>query len=127
MRARRVSVRPRRAAYAPRYPLNNPGKSDMKLFLAFAAAALVGGPVLASPELAQQKNCMACHTVDKKLIGPAFKDVAKKFAGRKDAVAYLAERVQKGSVGEWGQVPMPPNQVTAEEAKTLVNWILTLK
>lgn len=100
----------------------------MKSFLFLAAAALIAGPAMANADLAQKKNCMACHTVDKKLIGPAFKDVAKKHAGEKDAVAKLSEKVRKGGSGVWGNIPMPPNpQVNEEEAKALVNWILTLK
>ena len=91
-------------------------------------AAVVAGPALANADLAQKKNCMACHALDKKLVGPAYKDVAAKYAGQKDIVAKLAEKVQKGGTGVWGQVPMPANpQVTAEEAKTLVAWVLTIK
>lgn len=77
--------------------------------------------------MAKAKNCMACHAIDKKLVGPAYKDVAAKYAGQ-DVVAHLAEKVQKGGSGVWGPVPMPPNpQVSAEEAKTLVEWVLSLK
>jgi len=91
-------------------------------------AAVVAGPALANADLAQKKNCMACHALDKKLVGPAYKDVAAKYAGQKDIVAKLADKVQKGGTGVWGQVPMPANpQVTAEEAKTLVAWVLTIK
>jgi len=91
-------------------------------------AAVVAGPALANADLAQKKNCMACHALDKKLVGPAYKEVAAKYAGQKDAVAKLADKVQKGGTGVWGQVPMPANpQVTAEEAKTLVAWVLTIK
>lgn len=91
-------------------------------------ATVVAGPALANADLAQKKNCMACHALDKKLVGPAYKEVAAKYAGQKDAVAKLADKVQKGGTGVWGQVPMPANpQVTAEEAKTLVAWVLTVK
>ncbi len=92
-----------------------------------ALAALAAGPVLAQEALAQKKGCLACHTVDKKLVGPAYKDVAKKFAGQKDAIPMLAEKIQKGSVGVWGQVPMPANNVTPEEAKQLATWVMSLK
>jgi cytochrome c len=99
-----------------------------------ASAALAAGlasPALASMELAQKKSCMACHATDKKLVGPAYKDVAAKYAGQKDAVAQLAERIQKGSVpgkGNWGAIPMPANpQVSADEAKQLATWVLTVK
>lgn len=82
----------------------------------------------ASPELAQKKACLACHAVDRKLVGPAYKDVAAKYAGQKDAADKLAEKIMKGSSGVWGAVPMPANpSVTAAEAKQLATWILTLK
>ena len=90
--------------------------------------ALAAGPAFANAELAQKKNCMACHAVDKKLVGPAYKDVAAKYAGQKDAVDKLAVKVVKGGSGVWGAVPMPANaQVTEAEAKQLVQWILTQK
>jgi len=100
----------------------------MKPVFALIAAALVAGPAFASQELAQKKNCMACHAVDKKLVGPAYKDVAAKYKGDKGAEAKLAEKVMKGVVGTWGQVPMPANpQVSKEEAATLVKWVLSQK
>ncbi len=102
----------------------------MKLIAALvtglAAAAVT--PAFASADLAQKKNCMACHAVDKKLVGPSYKDVAAKYAGQKDAVDKLAQKVIKGGAGVWGQVPMPANaQVNDAEAKQLVTWIMTLK
>ena len=82
----------------------------------------------ASPELAQQKTCMACHAVDRKLVGPAYKDVAAKYAGQRDAAAHLADKIVKGGVGVWGPVPMPANpKVSATEARQLANWILSIK
>jgi cytochrome c len=85
-------------------------------------------PAFAQAELAQKKNCLACHSVDKKVLGPAYKDVAAKYAGQADAVDKLAAKVVKGGVGVWGNVPMPANpQVSDAEAKQLVQWILTLK
>jgi len=103
----------------------------MKLFPALAlvaAAATVSAPALADEALAKAKNCMACHATDKKLVGPAYKDVAAKYAGQKDAADKLAQKVIKGGVGVWGQIPMPANaQVNDAEAKKLVAWILTLK
>ena len=91
-------------------------------------AAAHAGPAFAQADLAQKKNCMACHAVDKKLVGPAYKDVAAKYAGQKDAVDKLAVKVVKGGAGVWGAVPMPANpQVTDAEAKQLVQWILTQK
>ncbi len=90
--------------------------------------ALVAGPVLANADLAQKKNCMACHAVDKKLVGPSYKDVAAKYAGQKDAVDKLTQKVMKGGAGVWGPVPMPANtQVSPAEAKQLVDWILSTK
>jgi cytochrome c len=97
--------------------------------LALAAAAItVATPALADMQLATAKNCMACHAVDKKLVGPSYKEVAAKYAGQKDATAKLADKVIKGSAGVWGPVPMPANaQVTPDEAKKLVAWVLTQK
>jgi cytochrome c len=100
----------------------------VKPLFALALAAFVTGPALASPELAQKKNCLACHASDKKVVGPAYKDVAAKYAGQKDAADKLAEKIMKGSSGVWGQVPMPANpQVNAAEAKQLATWVLTHK
>ncbi len=91
-------------------------------------AALVATPVFASQDLAMKKNCMACHSVEKKVVGPAYKDVAAKYAGQADAAKILAEKIQKGGVGVWGQVPMPANpQVSAAEAAKLSAWVLSLK
>lgn len=99
-----------------------------KLALIATLAAVVSAPAFASAELAQAKSCLACHATDKKLIGPAYKDVAAKYAGQKDAAAKLADKIQKGGVGVWGQMPMPANpQVNAEEAKQLAAWVLTIK
>lgn len=100
----------------------------MKRLLALIATAVVVGPVFANAELAQKKNCMTCHAVDKKLVGPSYKDVAAKYAGQKDAEAKLAQKVIKGGTGAWGQIPMPANpQVNDAEAKQLVQWILKQK
>ena len=89
---------------------------------------LAAVPAYASLELAQKNACTACHAVDKKLVGPAYKDVAAKYRGQKDAQAKLEEKVKKGGVGVWGQVPMPPNtQVSDADVKALVTWILGLK
>jgi cytochrome c len=102
----------------------------MKSVFALIAAAFVAGPALAADpglELAQKKNCMACHAVDKKLVGPAYKEVAAKYKADKAAAATLATKVIKGGVGAWGQVPMPANNVTEAEAKTLVTWVLAQK
>ena len=93
-----------------------------------AAGIAVSTPALADLQLATAKNCMACHAVDKKLVGPSYKDVAAKYAGQKDASDKLAVKVMKGGSGVWGPVPMPANaQVNADEAKKLVDWILSQK
>lgn len=97
------------------------------------AASLMAfqAPAFADQALATAKNCMACHAVDKKMVGPAYKDVAAKYAGNKDAAAMLAEKIQKGSTpgkGNWGAIPMPANpQVNAAEAAKLAAWVLTVK
>lgn len=89
---------------------------------------LATGGALANPDLAQKKNCLSCHAVDVKRVGPAYKDVAAKYADNKDAVAMLSAKVLKGGSGSWGVVPMPANpQVSEAEAKILVQWILSLK
>ena len=99
-----------------------------KLALATIVAAVITPAAFANPALAEKKNCLACHQVDKKLVGPSYKEVAAKYAGQKDAVAKLAEKIQKGGTGVWGQIPMPANpQVNAEEAKALATWVLSLK
>ncbi|MCL2590538.1 MAG: c-type cytochrome [Betaproteobacteria bacterium] len=92
--------------------------------LLFSASAFAAG----EEDLAKAKGCMTCHKVDAKLIGPAYKEVAAKYAGQKDAVAHLADKVIKGGSGVWGAVPMTPHpQLSADDAKKLVAWILTLK
>lgn len=99
----------------------------MKLFAVtlFAATALVATNAMANADLAKKSNCLACHTTDKKLVGPAYKDVAAKYAGQKDAEAKLIDKVKKGGKGVWGQVPMPPNaNVKDADIQTLVKWIL---
>lgn len=94
-----------------------------------AAALFLAGPALAATEgetLMKTKGCVACHAVDKKLVGPAYKDVAKKYT--EADVPKLVEKAKKGGVGVWGQVPMPPNaQVADEDIEKIVRWILTLK
>jgi cytochrome c len=93
-----------------------------------AAALLWSATVNASPELAQAKICMGCHGVAEKKVGPAFKDVASRYAGQKDAAARLAEKIVRGGSGTWGVVPMPANpKVTADEARQLATWVLTLE
>ena len=97
--------------------------------IAFVTAGFaVATPALADLQLATAKNCMACHAVDKKLVGPSYKDVAAKYAGPKDAADKLATKIIKGGSGVWGPVPMPANtQVNEAEAKKLAAWVLTQK
>jgi cytochrome c len=98
------------------------------LILGSLIASFASMPALANADLAQKKNCMACHATDKKLIGPAYKDVAAKYAGQKDAADKLAQKIVKGGSGVWGAVPMPANpQVSEAEAKQLAAWVLTAK
>lgn len=98
-----------------------------KLIAVAALAAVFAAPAFANQELAQKKNCMTCHATDKKIVGPAYKDVAAKYAKDKDAVKKLSEKIIKGGSGVWGPVPMPANAVTPAEAETLAKWVLTVK
>jgi len=99
-----------------------------RIFVAIAALVTVfavSTPALADMALATTKNCMACHAVDKKLVGPSYKDIATKYAGQADAVDKLAGKIIKGGSGAWGPVPMPANaQINDADAKKLVAWIL---
>ena len=99
-----------------------------RIFVALATLATafaVSTPALADMALATSKNCMACHAVDKKLVGPSYKDIATKYAGQADAVDKLAGKVLKGGSGAWGPVPMPANaQINDADAKKLVTWIM---
>jgi len=99
------------------------------VYMAMMAAAgiALSGQVLADEALAKAKGCLACHTVDKKVVGPAYKDVAAKYKGDKTAAAKLAAKVKAGGKGVWGEIPMPPNNVTDDEAKKLVAWVLSQK
>jgi cytochrome c len=81
----------------------------------------------AASQLATKYNCQACHAVDKKLVGPAYKDIATKYAGDTAALVKLEQKVKKGGSGVWGAIPMPPNNVTDADLKALIEWILELK
>ncbi|MFM8442300.1 MAG: c-type cytochrome [Methylococcus sp.] len=101
----------------------------MKMFLKTVLAAglaLIAMNSQADEALAKSKGCLGCHGIDKKIVGPSYKDVAAKYAGQNVTDA-LAEKVIKGGGGVWGQMPMPPNAVSPDEAKKLVTWILGLK
>jgi cytochrome c len=98
------------------------------LALTTLAASALCMPAWADLALATSKNCMACHATDKKLVGPAFRDVATKYAGDKTAVDKLATKIQKGGAGVWGPVPMPANtQVNDADAKKLATWVLSIQ
>jgi cytochrome c len=98
------------------------------LMMLMAVSALVSTSAFAQADLAKAKNCMACHAVGTKLVGPAYKDVAAKYAGQKGAEDKLVQKVMKGGSGVWGPVPMPANpQVSEAEARTLVKWVLSQK
>ncbi|PUE48873.1 cytochrome C' [Limnohabitans sp. 2KL-1] len=99
-----------------------------KILLALTLTALALSPAMADQALATSKNCMACHSVDKKLVGPGFKDVAAKYKGDKTAADKLASKIIKGGSGVWGAVPMPANpQVSEADAKKLAAWVLSVK
>ena len=93
--------------------------------LLISAGLLAAAPVQANQELAKKSNCLACHSVDKKMVGPSFIDISKKYAGDKTAVKTLSAKVKAGTKGVWGQIPMPPNpNVKDADIETLVKWIL---
>ncbi len=105
------------------------------MYKSFAATAAVIGcsmltvaaPAFASAELAKQKNCLACHASDKKLVGPAYREVAAKYKADKNAQGLLAKKIREGGVGAWGQIPMPANpQVNEQEAQALAKWVLSM-
>ncbi|RJF97980.1 c-type cytochrome [Noviherbaspirillum saxi] len=101
-------------------------KRSLLVFL--AAGVLVSNAAMANADLAKAKNCMACHAVANKVVGPGFKEVAAKYAGQKDSEDKLMQKILKGGSGTWGAVPMPANpQVSEAEARTLVKWIMSQK
>lgn len=100
--------------------------------LAIAALAVAGlfatGTAAANEKLAQSSGCMTCHAIDKKTIGPAYKEIAAKYRSDKNAEANLVKKVKAGGSGVWGSTPMPPNaHVKEEDIKTIVHWVLSLK
>lgn len=103
----------------------------MKSLILSAAALVLAAalPAQANEALAKKHLCTTCHVVKgAKTIGPAYADVAKKYAGQKDAEAKLVEKVKKGGQGVWGQIPMPPNAAVPDaDIKTLVKWVLSIK
>lgn len=106
-------------------------KKILMVIAAAAGVALASGAGAAvdaakAKALAQSKNCLACHAVDKKLVGPSYVEIAKKYKGNKDAEGMLIKKVINGGGGVWGTIPMPPNPVKEDESKLLVEWILSL-
>ena len=100
----------------------------VKFLSAFFFGACWLGQAFASLELATAKNCMACHAIERKVVGPGYQDVAKKYAGDTTAKARLATKILKGGAGVWGPVPMPANsQVNEAEANQLAAWVLSMK
>jgi cytochrome c len=93
----------------------------------FGAQANAAVDAAKAKQLAQKYNCLACHATDKKLVGPAYQDVAKKYKGDKSAEEKLIGKVKAGGSGVWGAIPMPPNNVPDADVKTLVEWILSLE
>lgn len=94
----------------------------------FATEAFAAMDDAAANAVMSKAGCMACHAADKKLVGPSFKDIAKKYKGDAKAVATLSEKVRKGGAGNWGQIPMPPNpaeKISDADVKSVVEWILT--
>ena len=99
----------------------------VSLLAATAVSAAHAEPVVdaaRAQDIAKQHACFGCHAVDKKLVGPAYRDVAARYAGKSGALATLVAHVQNGTSGTWGAVPMPPNQINAADAQTVVQWIL---
>ena len=96
-------------------------------FALVIVAVMASAPAMANLELALRNNCMTCHTIDRKVVGPAFQDIARKYASDKAAEATLIEKIRKGGVGVWGPMPMPPgSDVKAEDINQLVKWVLAL-
>ncbi len=97
----------------------------MNKLTAITLLALASAGAWANADLAKKNNCLACHAVDKKLVGPAYQDVAKKYAGQADAEATVAKNIKAGGSGKWGPIPMPPQaQLSDADAKTLAAWVL---
>ena len=98
---------------------------NKSLIVAALGLTLASGAALANADLAKAKNCLACHAVDKKVVGPSYKDIAAKYASDKDAAGKLAKKIREGGVGVWGQIPMPPQPaITDAELSSVVDWLL---
>jgi cytochrome c len=111
--------------HAITHPLQERTLKSVATLVATLGLAVVAVPAQANLDLAKKHACTACHAVDKKLVGPSYQDVAKKYAGQKDAVAQLSESIKKGGSGKWGPVPMPPQAALSDaDLKTLATWVL---
>lgn len=102
---------------------------NTKLNILFASALMLFATqnVIANEALTKSSNCLACHSLDNKIIGPAFKDISAKYKGDDGAIATLTSKVRNGGAGIWGDMPMPPNAAVSDaDIETLVNWILSL-
>jgi cytochrome c len=116
-------VGPQRGADTTRPPLAAGAPRPVVVAAAAAPAAVAADPAAAAQALARKHNCMACHGLDAKLVGPGLREVAKKYAGRADAADYLAQRIVAGGSGVWGPIPMPAQTLPAADAKALAAWL----
>jgi cytochrome c len=108
--------------------MNREKQMKRSLLLCVVMSAFASTSAFAQADLAKAKNCMACHAVANKLVGPSYKDVAAKYAGQKGAEDKLVQKILKGGAGVWGPVPMPANpQVSEAEARSLVKWVMAHK
>ena len=102
-------------------------KFAVAAFVSACGMLTIAAPAFASETLAKERNCLACHATAKKLVGPAYKDIAAKYKADKNAQAMLVKKVREGGVGVWGQIPMPANpQVNEQEAQALAKWVLSM-
>jgi len=109
-------------------PINLSANSPAGLLFALAVLITATDGALASEDLARKSGCLACHAIDRKVIGPAYRDIAAKYKGDAEAEARLTEKLFKGSAGTWGEIFMPPVQtVPSGDIKVLVKWILSMK
>ncbi|MGE5490506.1 MAG: c-type cytochrome [Actinomycetota bacterium] len=102
-------------------------KFEYKAILALAVVAVLSVPAEASQELIRKARCVACHAVDSKRVGPAYRDVAEKYRGQADAPGHLFDKVRQGGTGNWGQIPMPPHgedKISDADLKAVIQWIL---
>jgi cytochrome c len=100
-------------------------KRALMIFAAAATSAMTM-PAMATEALARANACMACHAIDRKMVGPSFRDISARYAGNADAVARMVTKIQRGGSGSWGAVPMPANpRISDADARTLAAWSLS--